>query len=173
MPDAGQNLLAAMITPAVLISACGTLIFSTSTRLARNVDRVRVLTQHMEELFSGMIKDFPDERRRELEVQLGYYARRSRIIQGSLTSLYVSLGIFVAASVSAALTTLVSRLTWLPGLLGVAGTLALFVGAMLLIRETGLALRAVNSEMEFALRLGRMYQARHSSSPPDAGGKGP
>jgi hypothetical protein len=118
-----------------------------------------------------MIKDFPDERRRELELQLGYYARRSRIIQGSLTSLYVSLGIFVAASVSAALTTMLSRLTWLPGLLGVAGTLALFVGAMLLIRETGLALRAVNSEMEFALRLGRLYQARHAG-PPDGGGQG-
>jgi len=34
------NILSAMITPAVLISACGTLIFSTSTRLARVVDRV-------------------------------------------------------------------------------------------------------------------------------------
>ncbi len=43
---------------------------------------------------------------------------------------------------------------------------------MLLIRETGLALRAVNSEMEFALRLGRLYQARHPPNPPDAGGKG-
>jgi hypothetical protein len=120
-----------------------------------------------------VVKDFPDEHRRELEVQLGFYARRSKIIQRSLTSFYVSLGIFVAASVSAALTALVSRLTWLPGLLGVAGTLALFVGAMLLIRETGLALRSVNSEMEFALRLGRLYQERHSSPPADTERKKP
>src|SRR5260370_199163 len=69
-------------------------------RLARNVERVRVLPQHMEELFSGMIKVFPDERRRELGVQLGYYARPRRIIPGPLPRLYVSLGIFVAASVS-------------------------------------------------------------------------
>lgn len=36
--------LSAMITPAVLISACGTLIFSTAARLARIVDRVRGLS---------------------------------------------------------------------------------------------------------------------------------
>lgn len=33
-----------MITPALLISACGTLVLSTSNRLSRVVDRVRVLT---------------------------------------------------------------------------------------------------------------------------------
>jgi len=34
----------AMITPAVLISASGTLVLSTGNRLGRIVDRVRVLT---------------------------------------------------------------------------------------------------------------------------------
>ena len=46
--EAPQNALAvltAMITPAVLISACGALIFSTSTRLGRVIDRVRTLSQ--------------------------------------------------------------------------------------------------------------------------------
>ena len=46
--EAPQNALAiltAMITPAVLISACGALIFSTSTRLGRVVDRVRMLSE--------------------------------------------------------------------------------------------------------------------------------
>ena len=37
------SVLSARGAPAVLISACGTLIFSTSTRLARVVDRVREL----------------------------------------------------------------------------------------------------------------------------------
>ena len=35
--------LSAMITPAVLISAAGTLVLSTSNRLSRVVDRIRVL----------------------------------------------------------------------------------------------------------------------------------
>ena len=51
--EAPQNALAiltAMITPAVLISACGALIFSTSTRLGRVVDRVRSLSRAFQEL---------------------------------------------------------------------------------------------------------------------------
>jgi hypothetical protein len=43
------SVLTAMITPAVLISACGALILSTSTRLGRVVDRVRLLIERFEE----------------------------------------------------------------------------------------------------------------------------
>jgi hypothetical protein len=42
--------LVAMITPAVLISACGSMILSTSTRLGRVVDRVRVLSDRLENM---------------------------------------------------------------------------------------------------------------------------
>src|SRR5207247_1545304 len=77
---ADLSLLSAMITPAVLISACGTLIFSTSTRLARPV--------------------------------------------------------------------------------GVAGTLVLFHGCVMLMGGTRLSLRSVDLEMEFALKLRELYQAR-------------
>lgn len=42
--------LTAMITPAVLISACGSMILSTSSRLGRVVDRVRALSDKLEEL---------------------------------------------------------------------------------------------------------------------------
>lgn len=39
-----------MITPAVLISASGTLVLSTSNRLTRVVDRVRTLAREAEAL---------------------------------------------------------------------------------------------------------------------------
>ncbi|MDX6385657.1 MAG: hypothetical protein QOK48_3230, partial [Blastocatellia bacterium] len=42
--------LTAMITPAVLISASGTMILSTSTRLGRVVDRVRSLSDRLQAL---------------------------------------------------------------------------------------------------------------------------
>ncbi len=51
--EAPQNALAvltAMITPAVLISACGALIFSTSSRLGRVIDRVRSLSEKFEQI---------------------------------------------------------------------------------------------------------------------------
>ena len=44
--------LTAMITPAVLISASGTMILSTSTRLGRVVDRVRSLSDRLRRLTS-------------------------------------------------------------------------------------------------------------------------
>ena len=161
MPDIGLSLLSAMITPAVLISACGTLIFSTATRLARIVDRVRNLTFLLEQLFTGRVQDFVEERRRELDVQIAFYAQRSRLAQGALTSFYVALGFFVAAVIGTGLTALLPRAAWLPSLLGIVGTLFLFAGSVHLIRETRLAVKSVNSEMEFTLRLGRLYQARH------------
>jgi hypothetical protein len=154
------SLLSAMITPAVLISACGTLVFSTATRLARIVDRVRELSLTMETLFRGE-GDFPEERRAEIERQLGFYVRRSRLVQRSLTAFYVALGIFVAATIAIGVTAFVPEIAFLPSALGIVGALELFYGCLLLIREMRLAQKAVDSEMEFTLRLGALYQERH------------
>ena len=160
MPETGLGLLSAMITPAVLISACGTLIFSTSTRLARIVDRVRALTQLMEQLFAGEVRDFPEQRRQQVDLQLGMYAERAHLVQRSLTAFYVALGIFVATTMAIGVQAFVPRLSFLPSLLGIAGILELFRGSMLLIRETRISLKSVTAEMEFTLRLGELYQER-------------
>src|SRR5262245_45364356 len=125
------TLLSAMITPAVLISACGTLIFSTSTRLSRIVDRVRALGQEMEELSRRAEDTKAAARRADLEQQLRSRAQRGRLIQRSLASLYISLGLFVGATMGIALTGFFPGLGWMPTALGVAGTLALFNGSVL------------------------------------------
>jgi len=163
LPQVGLSLLSAMITPAVLISACGTLIFSTSTRLARVVDRVRQLSVQIERLFADEEVRFRNERRREVEVQLGFYARRARLVQGSLTSFYVALGVFVATTIAIGLTPFAPGLAWLPSVLGIAGTLVLFAGCVLLISETRLALQALKSETAFTLRLSSLYQSERDS----------
>ena len=159
-PSSGLEVLSAMITPAILILACGTLITSTATRLARIVDRVRTLSQSLEQLWSDPSIPFADERRAQAEEQLATHARRSRLIQGSLTSLYVSLALFVGTSVAIGLGAFTPRLSWLPALLGIVGTLVLLAGCLLLIRETRLALGSVNGEMEFVLGLRARYEAR-------------
>jgi hypothetical protein len=152
MPDkAGAlTLLSAMITPAVLISACGTLIFSTATRLSRIVDRVRVLGNEMERLPA---EGAAEEQRTELMRQLATRAQRGRLIQRSLASLYVALGLFVGATISIAVIGFFPSAGFVPTVLGVAGTLSLFHGCVLLIRETQIALRSMDTEMEFLLRV--------------------
>jgi len=169
----GLALLTSMITPAVLISACGTLVFSTSTRLARVVDRVRELSHSMEALFRGEVADFPEERRAEIERQLGIYVRRSRLIQRSLTAFYVSLGLYVAATIAIGLVAFAPGLAFLPAALGMAGTAYTFFGCVLLIREMRLAQRSVDSEMAFTLRLGALYQERHGIRKDQAGPEEP
>jgi hypothetical protein len=154
------SVLSAMITPAVLVSACGTLIFSTSTRLARIVDRVRELSQMIERMAADETIDFIDARREEVDRQIATHARRGRIIQRSLTSFYIALGLFVAMTVCLGLVAIIQRGAWLPVILGIAGTVYLFYGSVLLIAETRLALRSVNSEMEFTLHLRQLYQER-------------
>jgi uncharacterized protein DUF2721 len=154
-----------MITPAVLISACGTLIFSTSNRLARIVDRVRELSRTIETLFSDDAIKFVEERHAELERQIATHARRSRLIQQSLTSFYISLGIFVGTTISIGLDAWLHNIAWLPSTLGITGTLVLFYGCVLLIAEARLALRSVKAEMEFTLRLSARYGALSESSP--------
>jgi hypothetical protein len=162
MPDsAGIGVLGAMITPAILILACGTLITSTSSRLARIVDRVRVLSQAFEQLNTFEV-EFADERLAEVERQLASHAQRSNLIQASLTAFYVALGFFVATSLSLAVVALLPATAWMSSALGMVGTLVFFHGCVLLIRETRLALASVKSETDFVLAL----SARHARRKP-------
>ncbi len=70
-PANALAILTAMITPAVLISACAALIFSTATRLGRVVDRVRLLSAKFEELAKNPQADeMADERRALIFTQL-------------------------------------------------------------------------------------------------------
>src|SRR5215510_12177709 len=154
------SVLSAMFTPAVLISACGTLIFSTSTRLARVVDRVRELSRVIEQLTRDENADFPEDRHIEVDRQIAIHARRVRLIQRSLTSFYVSLSLFVAATVAVGFVAVFNRAAWLPNTLGIVGTVFLFDGCITLIAETRLALRSVKSEMDFTLMLRAKYQER-------------
>src|SRR5689334_11565310 len=83
------KILAAMITPAVLISACGTLIFSTSGRLGRVFDRVNTLKSEVEATQAGKM-DLAEERLDYLSRQLHVQSVRAGLIQKSLAALYTA-----------------------------------------------------------------------------------
>jgi Protein of unknown function (DUF2721) len=157
-----------MITPAVLISACGALILSTSTRLGRVVDRVRSLSDWFEELASSEAElALAEERRAVIFNQLDMLTSRARILQRSMTVFYIALGLFVATSVAIGIAAYAPRANWLPVLLGLGGASFLFYGSIILIIEARLAHRALMSEMDFVWRLSKHHApaelaARHS-----------
>jgi hypothetical protein len=157
-----SNLLAAMVTPAVLISAAGTLVFSTTSRLARLVDRARVLAHELEALADRPDDPFAVERRAEIEHHLEVRARRSQLVQSAVTRFYIALGLFVATTLGVGVVTLVPAIEWIPPVLGILGSLGLFSGCVQLLRETRLALGALDREMSFALDVVR----RRGSRPP-------
>src|SRR5947207_15360884 len=85
--------LTAMITPAVLISASGTMILSTSSRLGRVVDRVRSLSDRLQELSRGdSVIDLLDKRPAMLFVQLDNLTSRSLLLPLAVTTFYVAVG---------------------------------------------------------------------------------
>ena len=158
--------LTAMITPAVLISACGALILSTSTRLGRVVDRVRMLI----ESFEGMTKtqeeegvELFEERRAVIFNQLDKLTTRTRLLQKSMRVFYLSLCVFVSTSVAIGFVGAIGRSewSWLPVVLGLVGACGLFYGSILLVRESRIAQESLNAEMDFIWKLGRAL------APPD------
>jgi hypothetical protein len=169
--EAPQNALAvltAMITPAVLISACGALIFSTSSRLGRVIDRVRVLSDRFQELAAHPEKDeMADERRLMIFTQLDRQTSRARLIQRAMVAFYSALGVFVATSVAIAVISVLARnFTWIAVALGLIGGLFMLYGSMLLIIESRMALSAIMTEMDFLWKVSKKLGGNELTSKP-------
>lgn len=158
-PQNALSVLTAMITPTVLVSACGALIFSTSTRLGRVVDRVRDLAIRFEELAKHPEADeMADDRRQLFFAQLDRYTSRARLIQRAMVAFYSALGLFVTTSVAIAVIAAVARnYTWLAVVLGIAGGLFMLYGATLLVIESRMAMSAVAAEMDFLWKVSKRY----------------
>jgi hypothetical protein len=143
-----------MITPAVLISASGTMILSTSTRLGRVVDRVRSLSDRLQSISGDDVKEeLLEERRAMIFDQLDKLTSRSRLLQRALTTFYLAVGMFVATSVAIGVVSFFSaRWAFVPVVLGLIGACFLFYGSMLAVFEARLALSTTHAEMDFIWR---------------------
>ena len=167
-PANALAILTAMITPAVLISACGALIFSTSTRLGRVVDRVRLLSERFQEIAKNPEQDEMFEERRVLIfTQLDRQTSRARLIQRAMAAYYTALGTFVATTVAIAIFSAAARnFTWLAVLLGLVGTLFMLYGSVLLIVESRMALSAIMTEMDFVWKVSQRYAGKDLTTRP-------
>jgi hypothetical protein len=151
-----SEVLGAMITPAVLISASGVLVLSTSNRVGRTVDRVRALAAEVERLQNSP-GDVPatvrinDSKRKLIADQLTQLSQRAILLRSAMTALYSAIGLLVGTSI---LVGVVAILQWryaeLPILSGLAGACALLYGSLLLVREARLAVRSTLQETSVA-----------------------
>lgn len=161
---AGTKILTSMITPAVLISAAGTLIFSTSNRLGRIFDRVNGLKSELEAVLAGKLT-YRDERLAVIRSQVEIQHVRAGLMQKALSALYTATAFFIAASLAIAFNVAygTSATSWIPTALALAGGLFLFAASALLLYESRYNLTFINRHIQFI----RYLEDRHEEENTD------
>jgi len=155
--------LTAMVTPTLLISATGSLVLSTSTRLGRVVDRTRELESRLSELITVEDKSTIPlyEKRLDTVVKLlDKVTTRSRILQRALSAFYYGLSFFILTSVTIAIAAFFTTYRWIPIPVGIIGIMWLFWGGVQMLRETRLAMATINAEMDFTWTLAKTVAPR-------------
>ncbi len=143
-PDDGIAIFATMATPAVLLLANATLIQSTINRLQAILERVREteLTISGADAMSG--GEFS-----ALHEMLTAHARRARYAHRALLSFYASAGLFMAVIIALGASALGLRAALGVGLTAAfMGSASLLAGAVFLVRETRMGIRAIDRRFE-------------------------
>jgi len=146
--------LTAIVAPAILTNACSVLALGTSNRVARVVDRTRLLT-------AELVKLAPAEAGSATRLrQIQRLRTRARLLMSALRFIYAALGSFAACaliSVLGALATsydlpLLFHASALVALsIGLGAITALVVGCTKMVAETRLALVGMGEEVTDSL----------------------
>lgn len=148
IPEAGSHypILTAMLAPALLMAATGSLLISANNRLARVVDRLRALLITRGECDSS-------ELRAAVDRQIQQHRRRSHYVLRACVLLYVALGAFVATSLALAIDAYTGfALGQVPAGFALLGVATLLIASLAMGLEVHLAVNGLNAELELSLR---------------------
>ncbi len=137
-----------MITPALLLLGSASLVASALMRMARVVDRARVLAAIAHDGTLDKIGVTRDQLRAWLES----HAMRAHYAERSIGLLYAAIVAFISTCLSIALDRLLGgSLSWLPVMLAVGGTLLLLSGGAYMVVESTLSGTQINQEIRLAI----------------------
>ncbi len=141
----GMSIVTAMITPAILILAAGSLVSSTLVRLGRVVDQTRALILQGQALRAqGKVQAvliIEDRMQRQL--------RRAELARNALWGYYLAIVLFLVSSVMIALTQLMHvRFSWIGPSMVLLGGFVLIVATAQLVIEVGLGAGSLREEVE-------------------------
>ena len=147
--------LSAMITPAIFLTANGSLIISTSNRMSRVVDRIRALNDLGDRICRGATDlDYAHDRLEHVHDQTRRLLVRSDRIRYAMAMLYLAFASFVGTSLALAVDVLSNhRLIAAPTGLALLGVGLLLVASVNLVREAHEALKSNRLEVLFYLDL--------------------
>lgn len=154
MPDnpafAHYAILTAMLAPAFFLTATASLLMSANNRLARVIDRLRQVLKELEETSDS-------EYRGVLERRIHIQRLRSRLVLRGSQLLYAAISFFVGTSLSVAADAFIGyRAMALPTVTAVLGVLSLFAASLYLARESALAVKVIDEEMDHRHAIARM-----------------
>jgi hypothetical protein len=149
------NALSAMSAPAIFLTANASLIVSTSNRVSRVVDRIRVLNDLLDKIGRGVTDfDFTAERSEHAEDQIKRLERRSDRLRFALTALYLAFSSFVGTSLTLAIDAMLKNwLIALPTFLALIGVCLMFFASVNLVQEALEALKSNRLEIGFFRQL--------------------
>ncbi len=140
--------IAAMITPALLLLGSASLVASALMRMARIVDRARVLAAIVHDGAPGKLGITTPE----LRAWLARHGQRARYAERSIVLLYGAIVVFISTCLSIALDRLLDgAVSWLPVILAVAGTLLLLIGGAYMVAESRLSGAQIGEEIRLAM----------------------
>jgi MFS family permease len=138
---AHYQVLTSMLAPALFLAATGSLLISANNRLARVVDRLRVLLAVRQGVAGGA--------QAPLDQQIVRHRRRSRYVLHACVLLYWAVGAFVGTSLALAIDAFSGfRVPLLPTFMAVAGVLCLLLASAYLGIEVSLAVRSFDEELD-------------------------
>jgi hypothetical protein len=141
-------LIAAMVTPALLILGSASLVASALVRMGRVVDRTRTLAAA---IHSGEASQLGVSATR-LRTWLERHAIRARHAERSIALLYAAVVVFIATSLSIALDRAGAVIPpWFPAALAIGGTFLLLAGGAFMVAESRLSSRQIAEEIADAL----------------------
>jgi hypothetical protein len=142
--NADMSMVSAMITPAILILAAGSLVASTLVRLGRIVDQTRAFIARGEQLHNeGKKVDAA-----LVEERMAKQLRRAELARNALWGYYIAIALFLLSSVVLAISQAThAKFEWIGPTLVLLGGLVLMLATLTLVWEVGLSAGALREEV--------------------------
>jgi hypothetical protein len=149
------EVLGAMITPAVLISAAALLLLSTASRLGRVNDRLQLLRIEIERLVSNGEPIAPPQQKHVLSLEeLTSLKQRLLHLRSAVTTLYITIALLILTSIAAGVCVLFPQLPkMLPIAVGMLGAIAFLSSIVHLVQEASVATHVTLREIGYVREL--------------------
>jgi hypothetical protein len=140
-----MSLVTAIVTPAILILAAGSLVASTIVRLGRVADHTRTLIAQSE----GVRREGKTHAVEILEARMDRQLRRAELTRNALWGYYFAIVLFLVSSVIIALSQVIHvTLEWIGPSMILIGGLVMIVATVQLVIEVGLSAGSLRHEIQ-------------------------